>query len=471
MSAVVEAVESIGGAVVDAVEWVGETASNVVQAAIDDPLKTVVQVAAVATGNSWALPYIEGIDTLEEGGSIEDALVNGLKTYVVQQGVGAVVDSFGTAPGVDVNGTTQFFDDGSSIQFFDDGSTLAIDTAGAVTSSPATDIVSGFTDTGADMGAVAEGAAGAGGAEVFPLGETGAPTITPIAGAETVTPEIVASTAEAATPQFNTMEELLASIGEGGTQGPAIGAGAQPSLYDTAQFGAPNVQKFDDGSMLQFFDDGSTLATDMYGEPTFSPATDFTQPGFVDPNAHGFGDMAGAAPIEDRSILSESLPPATDRPLTESLLDIAKEGGSAIYDFATENPLTTLAVGSAAMGALGEKPPVEGPPGEEAKRTFQYQPAAQIGATQGLQELWSAAQSIYGDKLTSMLGITPQQTSGARAASASPLLGGQAPGGIGSLRTSYSTAAAPQTFDVNTLTPEQIIRLQSLVERKKAGEI
>ena len=469
MGAVADFVEDVGGAVVDAVEWVGETASNVVQAALDDPVKTAVQIAAVYTGNAWALPYIEGIDTLEEGGSLEDALVNGVKTYVVQQGVGAVMDSFGTAPGVDVNGTTQFFEDGSSIQFFDDGSTLATDTAGAVSSSPATDIVSGFTESGAaaDMtGAGVDATLPSPDVEIFPLGETGAPDITPIAGTEAITPEIISSTAATTTPQFETMEELLQSIGE-----------LPPDQM--VDLGPPtDFYQYDDGSTLRTFDDGSTLATDIDGNLSASPATDMIN-AYIDPNAVGVTTDTGAtdvgttggAEIVDRSILSEDLPVVTDRPITDTIIDIGKELGTTVTDFVTENPVTSTVIGAGILGLTGGQEPKPPTTPEEVKKTYQYQPAAQIGATRGLDELWSAAQSIYGDKLTSMLGITPQQMS-TRSPTTSPLLGSQAPGGgIGSLRTSYATGATGPTFDVNLLTPEQIIRLQSLMERKRVGEI
>lgn len=460
MGAVADFVEDVGGAVVDAVEWVGETASNVVQAALDDPVKTVVQVAAVATGNAWALPYIEGIDTLEEGGSLEDALVNGVKTYVVQQGVGAVMDSFGTAPGVDVNGTTQFFDDGSSIQFFDDGSTLATDVSGAVSSTPATDITSAFTgptggpSTGGvetlDLSTPAPGpeAAISGeygppapGAEVFPVAPPGPVDISEIAG--------VPAAAITTPPPAETLpiQDLFSqTVNLPGQEG--------------------NIYRFDDGSSLQLFDDGSTLATDIDGNPTFSPATDLVDVGYVDPNAPGFG-QEGTAEVIDRSIRSEDLPPVTDTSLTGSLLDIGKELGSTAVDIVKENPLTSIGVGATLLSGGQEPPP--GPKPEE-KRTFTYQPPAQVGATRGLQELWSAAQSIYGDKLTSMLGITPDQMP-TTAPISSPLLGGPAPGGIASLRTSRVMGAQAPTFDVNMLTPEQIIRLQGLLERRRIGEI
>lgn len=458
MGGVIDAIGDAVGDVVDfagdAVEWVGDTVSNVVQAAVDDPLKTVVQIAAVSTGNAWALPYIEGIDTLEEGGSLEDALTNGLKTYVVQQGVGAVVDSFGTAPGVDVNGTTQFFDDGSSIQFFDDGSTLAVDSAGAVTSSPATDISSAFTGAETPAPSVDTTVPPPGtpidanilppGTEVTPLGEVVAPDITQIAGVP-----VSAITTPPAVETLPVQDFFAQTVNLPGQEG--------------------NLYRFDDGSTLQMFDDGSTMATDIDGNPSFSPGSDVVTPGYVDPNAPGFG-QEGTAEIIDRSVRSEDLPPATDTSLTGSLVDIGKELGTSIYDYATENPLTTLAVGSTIAGAVTDKEPPGTPKPEETKRTFNYQTAPQIGSTRGLQELWSAAQSIYGDKLTSMLGITPEQMP-TTAPISSPLLGGPAPGGIASLRSSQVMGAQAPTFDVNMLTPEQIVRLQGLLERKRIGEI
>lgn len=160
MSAVVEAVGDLVGGVVeavgDAVEWVGDTVSNVVESVMDDPLKAVVQVAAVATGNAWALPIIEGVDVLEEGGDLGDALKAAAVTYAVQTGVNFAMDSFAAAgPTADVgSGTTQFFDDGSSIQFFDDGSRLVTDTAGNISASAATDVAGAAAASGTASQAV-----------------------------------------------------------------------------------------------------------------------------------------------------------------------------------------------------------------------------------------------------------------------------------------------------------------------------
>ena len=81
MGAIAKAVGDVVGAVGDAISSVGKavfkladfvvdkiidpvlsTVSNVIQAALDNPIKTIAQIAAVATGNAWALPLIEGAD-------------------------------------------------------------------------------------------------------------------------------------------------------------------------------------------------------------------------------------------------------------------------------------------------------------------------------------------------------------------------------------------------------------------------
>ena len=51
----------------DVIDPVMETVGGVVEGMLDDPLKTIAQVAAVATGNAWALPLIEGADVAIAG--------------------------------------------------------------------------------------------------------------------------------------------------------------------------------------------------------------------------------------------------------------------------------------------------------------------------------------------------------------------------------------------------------------------
>lgn len=467
MGGVVDFVEDVVGGVVDAagdaLEWVGDTASNIVENALDDPLKTAAQIAVIAaTGGTGAaalglsapisamaasasLAAIEGIDVLEEGGSVEDALKGAATTFAVSQGVNFAVNSFGT-PGVTPSGgeTTQFWDDGSSIQWFDDGSSIVTDAAGQISATPATDIV--------------------------------APSVGGAAGAAEVVPSeaLAAEAAEAAAAPA--IDEAIAAA-----QGPAevvpIGAPATPDIAEIVgtpaspemvppSYGdmAGTIQRYDDGSSLQFFDDGSTLATDALGETSFSPAMDYVQPGFVDPNAPGFGEQAGAE-IIDRSIRSEDLPTVVDRPLTDTITDIAKEAGSAVYDFAKENPLTTIGATAAIAGAMGEEEPPAAP--GEQRRTYTYGAPIQVGSTKGLEELYSAASGIYGDKLGSLIGLPPSQAPTGTAPSASPLLGGPAGGGLASLPRSYTPVSGGQTFDISTLTPEQIIRLQELMGRRR----
>ena len=104
MGAVVDFVGDVVGAVGDAISSVGKavfkladfvvdkiidpvmsTVSNVIQAALDNPIKTIAQVAAVATGNAWALPLIEGADVAAKGGDLGDVLEATAKAYVAQE--------------------------------------------------------------------------------------------------------------------------------------------------------------------------------------------------------------------------------------------------------------------------------------------------------------------------------------------------------------------------------------------------
>ena len=95
MAFVFKAVEVIGGgvtdlltgakgAVLDVVDWVVDeivgpvvlAVGNIVQTVMDDPITTILKLAALAGGpaTAWAIPLIDGASTLAKGGSIEDAL-------------------------------------------------------------------------------------------------------------------------------------------------------------------------------------------------------------------------------------------------------------------------------------------------------------------------------------------------------------------------------------------------------------
>lgn len=74
--------KSITNAISSVVNTVVDTVTNTVKAAVSDPIGTIAKVAAVATGNAWALPLISGADTIAHGGSIGDALKSAGTAYV-----------------------------------------------------------------------------------------------------------------------------------------------------------------------------------------------------------------------------------------------------------------------------------------------------------------------------------------------------------------------------------------------------
>jgi len=78
-------IQPIGKAVEDVGQFAGNYLENQVQEITDDPVKAAVKVAAVSTGNAWALPIIEGVDTYEEGGTLEEGLISAGKAYAGQQ--------------------------------------------------------------------------------------------------------------------------------------------------------------------------------------------------------------------------------------------------------------------------------------------------------------------------------------------------------------------------------------------------
>lgn len=439
MSAVVEAVsDAVSGvvdAVGDAVEWVGDTVGKVVDSVMDDPLKAMVQVAAVATGNAWALPVIEGVDVLEEGGSFEDALKGAATVYAVQTGVGFAMDSFGAAGATDVtgSGTTQFFDDGSSIQSFDDGSRLVTDSSGSVTSSPAT-----------DLAASAEAAAPTG-AVTTPVPEPGAIDVT------TLPPVDAAAAATTPSQTYDTMEQLLADKGitypEPAPVPPIDDAASRlPESFGNATAIDPNAKQY--GSMEDLLYDKGAITDSQYR------------------------DLTGVAPVVD---LSKPAVPMGDTTVVEGLKDL----GGSVIDTIKENPWTSAAViggGLAATGALGGDQTPPAATSDPTQKTYTYGPGAPINRA-GLDQLWSAASKIYGgdEGVMKQLGIQPVQAPQFQS-SFQPLLSGAAPGGgnvgLGALGQgfSYTPMGRAQTFDISTLSPEQIVQLQEAVNRKKPGE-
>ena len=85
-------IQPIGKAVEDVGQFAGDVVENQVQEIVNDPGKAAVKAALIYSGNAWALPIVEGVDTYEEGGTLEEALVSGGKAYAQQQ-VGAELGS------------------------------------------------------------------------------------------------------------------------------------------------------------------------------------------------------------------------------------------------------------------------------------------------------------------------------------------------------------------------------------------
>jgi hypothetical protein len=87
-----DAVSAVGSAVEDVGQFAGDVVENQVQEIVNDPAKAAVKVALISTGNAWALPIVEGVDTIEEGGTLEEGLISGGKAYAQQQ-IGAELGS------------------------------------------------------------------------------------------------------------------------------------------------------------------------------------------------------------------------------------------------------------------------------------------------------------------------------------------------------------------------------------------
>ena len=475
MSAVFEAVgdlvEGVVDAVGDAVEWVGDTVSNVVEAALDDPVKAALQIGVIAaTGGAAAgalglaapltamqasigLAAIEGVDVLEEGGDIDDAFKAAATSFAVSQAVSFGMDAFSAAGPTDLTGsaTTQFFDDGSSIQFFDDGSRLVTDSAGAVNPVPAPDEMIGRAAAAEAADTVATG-------EVLPAGiqPSGAETM-PVPDATTpVATELPPVTTDTLSPENVPLSDLSPAAASDATTSQALEMGPPveaftPRLGDT--FGQYEVGKG--------FDYPQYLAEQTAIEP--SPDTLYARGALTDAQ---YKELTGVAPVVD---LSTPAGPMSDTTLMEG----AKDLGGALLDYAIDNPLKTagiIAGGAALAGGMGEEQPQA--PGTPPKKTYTYGAAPEIDRS-GLKELWSAASKIYGNEgnVMKQLGIEAPAAPTFQS-SFQPLLSGQAratPSGLGSLGQgfSYTPMGQPKTFDISTLTPEQIVQLQDMVARKK----
>ena len=118
MSALAEevgsAVGSVANALGGAVEWIGDGLGSIadfvvddilepvanfvgdtISALMDDPIVTIAKIAAVATGNAWAIPLIDGANVAANGGDVGDVLKATATSYVAQTIGGEVGDFAG----------------------------------------------------------------------------------------------------------------------------------------------------------------------------------------------------------------------------------------------------------------------------------------------------------------------------------------------------------------------------------------
>ena len=96
-----DALEDTWEVVADAADWVVDTVESTVQAALDDPIRTIAQVAAVSTGNAWLLPYIAAADVAAAGGDVKDIAKAAAISYATQAVAAEIAGQVGSGITVD----------------------------------------------------------------------------------------------------------------------------------------------------------------------------------------------------------------------------------------------------------------------------------------------------------------------------------------------------------------------------------
>jgi hypothetical protein len=95
-----EAIEDvIDFAVDEIIEPVFEFVGDTVKALMDDPLTTIAKIVAIATGNAWAIPLIDGASTAANGGNFGDVMKSVAISYVAGKVGGELGDWAGEAAG------------------------------------------------------------------------------------------------------------------------------------------------------------------------------------------------------------------------------------------------------------------------------------------------------------------------------------------------------------------------------------
>lgn len=96
-----DALEDTWDVVSDAADWVVDTVESTVQAALDDPIKTIAQVAAVATQQYYLLPAIAAADVAAAGGDIKDIAKAAAVSYATQAVAAEIAGQVGSGITVD----------------------------------------------------------------------------------------------------------------------------------------------------------------------------------------------------------------------------------------------------------------------------------------------------------------------------------------------------------------------------------
>jgi len=107
VDAVKDVIDWVAGAIEDVVDFVFDEivepvvsfVGDTVQALLDNPIETIAKVVAIATGNAWAIPLIDGASVAANGGDLGDVLKTVAVSYVSQAIGGEVAQH--TAPFVD----------------------------------------------------------------------------------------------------------------------------------------------------------------------------------------------------------------------------------------------------------------------------------------------------------------------------------------------------------------------------------
>jgi hypothetical protein len=86
-------------AVEEIIEPVFEFVGDTVKALMDDPLTTIAKIVAIATGNAWAIPLIDGASTAANGGNFGDVMKSVAISYVAGKLGGELGDWAGEAAG------------------------------------------------------------------------------------------------------------------------------------------------------------------------------------------------------------------------------------------------------------------------------------------------------------------------------------------------------------------------------------